>query len=90
VKILSYNPGHDGAIAYIQDGRLITSIEAEKNSGYRYSTLSVANVLDVIGEIEEMPDVICMSGWWPLDHHEFLHGSLTNAGYRGVSSDNVL
>ena len=90
VNILSYNPGHDGAIAFLHDSRLMISIEAEKDSKYRYSEVSVADVLDVIGEIDELPDVICMGGWWPRDHHEFLHKSLTNAGYRGVSKTDAI
>ncbi len=84
MKILSYNPGHDGAIAFIQDGRLMMSIEAEKDSNYRHSAVSITDVLDAIGEIEEMPDVICMAGWWPRDYHEYLYGSYNNVGYRGV------
>mgnify|MGYP003395938495 FL=1 len=80
VKILSYNPGHDGAIVFLQDSRLTMSIEAEKDSNYRYSSISITNVLDAIGELDEIPDVICMGGWWPRDHHEYLHGSLNNAG----------
>ena len=87
MNILSYNPGHDGAVVYIKGGRLIFSIESEKDSHYRYSALSISQVLDAIGEIEELPDVICAGGWWPYDHHEFLFGSLRNSGYRGVSSE---
>ena len=60
------------------------SIESEKDSHYRYSALSISHVLDAIGEIEELPDVICTGGWWPYDHHEFLFGSLRNSGYRGI------
>lgn len=90
LKILSYNPGHDGAIAFIQDSRLMFSIEAEKDSNYRYSSISVVEVLDAVGELEVIPDVICMSGWWPRDHHEFLHGSHTNGGYRGLSSASAI
>ena len=37
MKILSYNPGHDGAVAFIEDFRLQFSLEAEKDSNYRYS-----------------------------------------------------
>ena len=33
MNILSYNPGHDGAIAYLKDARLRFSIEAEKEQG---------------------------------------------------------
>ncbi len=39
--ILSYNPGHDGAFAYLEDGQLVASVESEKNSRYRYSPLAV-------------------------------------------------
>ncbi|QIO54760.1 proline dehydrogenase (plasmid) [Rhizobium leguminosarum bv. trifolii] len=90
MKILSYNPGHDGAVAFLQDSRLIFSIEAEKDSNYRYSYVSIANVLDVISELDALPDVICMGGWWLRDHHEYLHGSRRNAGYRGVSGSSTL
>ncbi|MDE0058400.1 MAG: 3-hydroxymethylcephem carbamoyltransferase [Defluviicoccus sp.] len=60
------------------------SIESEKDSHYRYSALSIPHVLDAIGEIGELPNVICTGGWWPVDHHEFLFGSLRNSGYRGI------
>lgn len=87
MRILAYNPGHDGAVAFIEDGKLAFSIEAEKGSNYRYSAISVSDVLDVIGELSDLPDVICMSGWWPQDHYEFLHGSRRNGGYRGTGED---
>lgn len=90
MRVLSYNPGHDGAIAFIRDSRLIFSIEAEKNSNYRHSAFSINEVLDAVGELDDMPDVICGGGWWPRDHHEFLHGSDTNSGYRGISSASVI
>lgn len=90
MKVLSYNPGHDGAVAFLQDSRLMFSIESEKDSNYRYSAVSVNDVLGAVGELSVMPDVICMGGWWPRDHHEYLHGSHTNAGYRGVSSASAI
>ena len=40
MNIVSYNPGHDGAIAYLKGARLLASIEAEKNSNYRSSPIS--------------------------------------------------
>lgn len=90
VKILSYNPGHDGAIAFLQDSRLMFSIEAEKDSNYRHSAISIGEVLDAIGELDVIPDVLCMAGWWPRDHYEYLHGSHRNAGYRGVLSSSAI
>ena len=87
MRILSYNPGHDGAIALIQDGRLEFSIEAEKDSNYRFSAVSIHDVLEAVGELGDFPDVICTGGWWPRDHHEYLHGSRRNGGYRGLSPE---
>lgn len=90
MKILSYNPGHDGAVTFLQDGHLMMSIEAEKDSNHRYSPISISDVLDAIGELEEIPDVICAGGWWPRDHQEYLYGSKINVGYRGVSNTDVI
>ncbi len=90
VNILSYNPGHDGAIAYIRDGQLVVSVEAEKNSNYRYSPVCAADVLNFLGELDEIPDVICTGGWWPRDDFAYLHAPNVHAGYRGVSQGNVI
>jgi hydroxymethyl cephem carbamoyltransferase len=90
MNILSYNPGHDGAIAYLQDAHLVVSIEAEKNSNYRYSPISSPDVFNVLGELDEIPDVICTGGWWPRDHYEYLHGSHVHVGYRGVLKSDVI
>lgn len=89
MNILSYNPGHDGAVAHIRDGRLISSLEAEKDSNYRYSPVSSPDMLKAIGEMDETPDVLCVGGWWPQDRHEYLHGSKGNAGYRGISAGDI-
>jgi hydroxymethyl cephem carbamoyltransferase len=88
VIILSYNPGHDGAIACIHDGHLLFSIEAEKNSNYRYSPVSSHDVFNILSEIEVLPDVICTGGWWPRD--DLLPESQFHAGYRGLSDDDAL
>ena len=88
MKILSYNPSHDGAIAYLQDAHLVFLVEAEKNSNYRYSPISSHDVFNVLGELDEMPDVICTGGWWPREKH--LLGSHTIAGYRGVSKSDFI
>ena len=90
VKILSHNPGHDGAIAFLQDARLIMSIEAEKDSNARYSPVSIAEAFKAFGELDEIPDVICTGGWWPRDHYEFLHGSDVHAEYRGVTKNDII
>jgi hydroxymethyl cephem carbamoyltransferase len=88
MNVLSYNPAHDGAIAYLKSDHLLVSIEAEKNSNWRYSPISSRDVFDALGELDEIPDVICTGGWWPRDHYEYLHGS--HVQYRGVSKSDVI
>jgi hydroxymethyl cephem carbamoyltransferase len=87
MNILSYNPGHDGSIAYLKDASLLVSIEAEKNSNWRYSPISSHDVFNVLGELDEGPDVICTGGWWPRENR--LLGSHFHAGYRGVSKNDI-
>jgi predicted NodU family carbamoyl transferase len=82
VDIMSYNPGHDGAVAHLRDGCLVSSIEAEKDSNYRYSPLSSRDIVNAFGRLEQVPDVVCVGGWWPREAHPT--GSRTHAGYRGV------
>lgn len=88
MKILSFNPGHDGAFAYIEDGELVTSVEAEKHSHYRHSPLSVSDVFSILGELKEVPDVLCRGGWWPYDTN--LSEQRLNAGYHGISNNDII
>lgn len=67
VNIVSYNPGHDGAVAHLRDGHLVSSIEAEKNSNYRYTPIASRDLLDAFGRLEQVPDVVCTGGWWPRE-----------------------
>jgi predicted NodU family carbamoyl transferase len=90
MNILSFNPGHDGAIAYVNDARLILSIEAEKDSNYRYSPISSGDVFNALSKISEVPDVLCTGGWWPRDQFEHVRGATSHAGYRGVSKSEVI
>jgi len=86
--ILSYNPAHDGAFAHLEGAHLVASIEAEKHSHYRHSPLSVPDVFGVLGELKEIPDVLCRGGWWPSDTH--LSEQPPTAGYRGVSKNDIV
>ena len=88
MRILSYNPGHDGAFAYLEDGHLVASIEAEKNSCYRHSALSLPDVFSVLGELKEVPDVLCRGGWWHSDTH--LSEKHLLAGYHGDNSSDII
>lgn len=82
MNIVSYNPSHDGAITYLKDFSLLVSIEAEKNSNYRYSPISSHDVFHFLGELEEIPDVLCTGGWWPREQQ--LLGANAHANYRGI------
>lgn len=88
MKILSFNPGHDGAFTYLEDGHLITSIETEKDSRYRHSPLSIPDVFNILGGLNEVPEVLCRGGWWPdnslLSEQRFL------AGYHGLSNSDII
>jgi len=88
MNILSYNPGHDGAIAYLRGAHLVASIEAEKHSNYRHSPLSVHDLFDVLGELDEMPDVLCKGGWWSSEVH--LSEQPPLAGYRCVLKSDIV
>lgn len=88
MKILSFNPGHDGSFAYLEDGHLIASIEAEKNSRYRHSSLSIPDAFSIFGELKEIPDVICRGGWW-LDNTLLSEQHLL-AEYHGLSNNDII
>ncbi|TXH36961.1 MAG: proline dehydrogenase [Rhodospirillaceae bacterium] len=66
----------------------MVSIEAEKNSNFRYSPIFPHDLFAALGEIEEFPDVLSIGGWWPGDRA--IAGPAAQAGYRGVSKDHTL
>jgi predicted NodU family carbamoyl transferase len=88
MKILSYNPAHDGTLTYLEDSRLVISVEAEKDSHHRHSPLSVSDVLSIFGDIEELPDVLCRGGWWP-GNNNFTERRLIS-GYHGIGNDDMV
>ncbi|WP_441870401.1 carbamoyltransferase C-terminal domain-containing protein [Phaeovulum sp. W22_SRMD_FR3] len=87
MKILSYNPGHDGAFAYVEDGYLKFSFEAEKDSHYRHSPLSIPDAIEVFSELNAVPDVLCKGGWWPVDS---VQGGEVAAEYLGSDSNKIV
>jgi len=56
LNILSYNPGHDGAIAHLRDGHLVSSIEAERTPIWRYTRIGSRDVLDAFARLEQVPE----------------------------------
>lgn len=63
MRILSFKPGHDGTVALIEDGELVFSVEAEKDSFPRYADATPSTFLEALAMAEEVPDVVCLSGW---------------------------
>ncbi len=62
MKILSMKPGHDGGTACLDGGKLLFSIEAEKDSWPRYAEISPEQFLHGLS-ICGVPDVVAVSGW---------------------------
>jgi predicted NodU family carbamoyl transferase len=87
VNILSYNPGHDGAVAHLRDGRLVSSVEAEKDSNWRNTPIASRDLLDAFGRLEEVPDIVCTGGWWPREARPT--GSPFHVGYRGIAKGGI-
>jgi hydroxymethyl cephem carbamoyltransferase len=76
VLILGYKPGHDGAVAAVQDRVLLHSIEEEKDSGRRHARLTPGTILAMEERLGAIPDVIALGGW-----------TRTGVGYGGI--DNI-
>ena len=84
--ILSFKEGHDGTVAAIEDGRLLFSLEAEKDSFPRYSGLTADVLLRAAERLDRTPDVIAVGGW--------IKGFQTTetpsrSGYFGIGPDAV-
>ena len=82
MNIVSCNPGHDGAIALLRDGHLDFSVEAEKDSNWRYTPFGTRDLFDALGRLEQVPDVLASGGWWPREARPT--GLPPIAGYRGT------
>lgn len=60
---MSFKPGHDGAVASLHDRMLEYSIESEKDSHARYADLTPETMLEALDQADDVPDVVCLSGW---------------------------
>jgi len=63
MKILGVKTTHDGAIALLDNAKLRFSIEQEKDSHARNSSLSMAAVMKSLERMDDFPDVIAVGGW---------------------------
>lgn len=86
MRILGLKPGHDGAVTYIDDGTLVFSLEAEKDSGPRFSELDPKALFDALELAPGLPDIIAIGGW-----HDYVPGPYSNirAGYSGLEPGSV-
>jgi hydroxymethyl cephem carbamoyltransferase len=78
--IVACNPAHDGAICALQDGKLLYSLEAEKDSFRRHSRLTPMTVLSLLEHMGNVPDVIALGGWTKV-----VPGSVIGTGYSGAT-----
>lgn len=88
MDIVAYNPGHDGAVAHLRDGWLVSSVEAEKDSNYRYSPLTSSDMLNSIARLDRVPDVLAAGGWWPRE--ALPTGRSEYVGYRGLDRRTII
>ena len=78
--IVACNPSHDGAICALQDGKLLYSLESEKDSFRRHSRLTPMTVLSFLEHLGDVPDLIALGGW-----AKAIPGSSVGAGYSGAT-----
>lgn len=62
MRILAYNHAHDGAAVLVEDGRLVYSLESEKDDGKRHDRLTPSLFLRSL-QCSAAPDVVAVSGW---------------------------
>jgi len=79
--IVALKPGHDGAVAAIDNRRLLYSLESEKDSRPRYSPILPTTILDIAERLDAVPDVVALGGWSDLRPTRITY---TGAGYEGT------
>lgn len=87
MNILAYKPGHDGHIAYLEGGKLVFSIEAEKDSWNRYEAVTPSLHIRSLQHVKRIPDVVSISGWVKTFHP--IAGPI-EGGYFGEGVDTVV
>lgn len=85
--VLAIKPGHDGAIALVENGRLVFSLEGEKDSLERNGPVTGPLLADALALAPAVPDIIAVGGW-----HKVLPGvsSGIEAGYRGLDAGSLI
>jgi hydroxymethyl cephem carbamoyltransferase len=88
VLIIGVKPGHDGAVAAVADGKLLCSLESEKDSGYRFGDLHPNAILDLVEHVGEPPDVIALGGWFKGSTAQY-GGRQIGSGYFGTDNSSL-
>lgn len=88
MDVAAYNPGHDGAFVHVRGGRLTVSVEAEKDSNYRYTPIGSRELIDGFALLDAAPDILAVGGWWPREARPT--GTPAHVGYRGIGPDDIL
>jgi predicted NodU family carbamoyl transferase len=78
MKIVALHTEHDGAVAIVQDGRLLAYVEAQKDNHVRYSNLTTDRVATALQYLDGEPDVLAVGGWFGRD-----------GGYHGCDSSTI-
>ncbi|MDF5736630.1 MULTISPECIES: carbamoyltransferase C-terminal domain-containing protein [unclassified Nostoc] len=89
MKIISLKPGHDGSIAFLNNGHLVFCLEGEKNSFDRNHTLTPNLVLDAMSYLENIPDVLAIGGWIKGPYAEVMISD-RDAEYYGIDPKNII
>jgi predicted NodU family carbamoyl transferase len=79
MRILAINSNHDGAVAIVNDGKLLAYVEAQKDNRVRYSHLTEDCITKALRYLDGDPDVFAVSGW---------HGQ--DSGYYGETESVIL
>ena len=82
--IVAANPSHDGAIAAVEDDKLLFSLESEKDSFRRHHRLSPMTALSLLEHLGAVPDVIALGGWTKPVPGDF-GNTVIGAGYVGAT-----
>lgn len=81
IAILGLKDGHDGAIALIIGDHLEFSVEAEKDNGLRFSSVTPDALLKIFHMISKPVDIVAQGGWSRGASSE---NDAIGAGYSGL------
>lgn len=81
IVILGLKDGHDGAVALIIGNHLEFSVEAEKDNGLRFSSVTPDTLLKTLHMINKPVDIVAQSGWSTGLSSE---SDIIGAGYSGL------